>query len=272
MWLGFMKNQWDMDTQNDRVVAYLPKLNDAEVERVISIQKDSSPPGKVIIYTREEKVPELEQLGFSCEANMSGFFEGELAYIYTKYYKHDRSISRSVVENNDSLRIVQADIKKMSTYTGEFEFSLVEDQELENLAKLYQKVFPVYSTNIFEPSYLKKSKESNFIYMVAKDTTGAIVGAASAMETGYGSAEITDCAVDPDYRGKNVLHYLIQELENELLQREIHHVFSITRAKSVGMNMTVKRLGYNYEGTLTNNCIISSGFEDMNIWTKKIGE
>ncbi|MBU9720048.1 MULTISPECIES: putative beta-lysine N-acetyltransferase [Bacillaceae] len=263
-----MKNQWDIDMKNDRIVAYLPNLFQEEVDKLVEmIKKDS--PGKVIIYTTDKDSPKLKDCGLSLEAQMSGFFAGNNAYIYTCYLNEERSLSKSSLENIEVLTAVRQDKKDLAICSHDYPISLIKDNEFEDLANLYRKVFPVYPTNVYDPTYLRESKDTNYIFIVAKDK-GKIIGAASAMDTGYQSAEITDCAVDPNYRGKNILHFIIMELENALLKRGINNAFSITRAKSVGMNMTVKRLGYHFEGTLTNNCIISSGYEDMNIWTKNL--
>ncbi|UCZ54884.1 putative beta-lysine N-acetyltransferase [Bacillus shivajii] len=258
---------WDMDSKNDRVVAYLPQLSEKEIEKIDATIRERNP-GKFIVYTTVGQINKLNHHGFELEAEMSGFFSGQKALIFTKYLKEDRKISSTAKENRDVLSIVNRDEGLKSTPPS-FEVSVVTDNELPELAKLFSTVFEKYPTNIFDVEYLKKAKENEYLFIVAKDK-GKIVGAASAMDTGYHSAEITDCAVNPHYRGKHILHIIVQALEKELPKKGIHHVFSITRAKSVGMNMTVKRLGYKYEGTLTNNCIISTGFEDMNVWTKKL--
>ncbi|MBU9711298.1 putative beta-lysine N-acetyltransferase [Evansella tamaricis] len=264
-----MKNQWDKDVQNDRIVGYLPNLNNIEVNRIMKLMEQDSP-GKFIIYTLSKYKDILLNLGFSLESKLSGFFHGDEALIFTKYHQKDRLLSKTAKENKEVLSIVKGDTKEPCEMTHGFQIELVKDVELEELARLFQTVFPIYPTNIFDPDYLQKVKDSEeYMFMVAKDDNG-IIGAASAMNTGYQSAEITDCAVHPDYRGKNLLNAIVMAIEKELVKKRIYHSFSLTRAKSVGMNMTVKRLNYRYEGTLINNCIISTGFEDMNIWTKKL--
>ncbi|MCD8508609.1 MAG: putative beta-lysine N-acetyltransferase [Bacillus sp. (in: Bacteria)] len=191
--------------------------------------------------------------------------------VYTLYGKKEREVSISKSENSKVLTIVQEDNKDLSNLElTNFSVSLVVEEDLEELVQLFKIVFPLYPTDIFDPNYLRKAMKENYTFMVAKTKDDKIVGVASAMESGYGSAEITDCAVHPDYRGNQLLHGIILGLEKELVKKGIDQAYSLTRAKSVGMNMTVKRLGYHYEGTLINNCIISTGFEDMNIWTKSL--
>ncbi|PYZ98342.1 putative beta-lysine N-acetyltransferase [Alteribacter lacisalsi] len=263
------KNQWEDDQKNDRLVAWLPDFTE---EDLIKLRQDLDhhERGKRIVYIKESGHSGLLGLDFREEAVSSGFFSGDKAYIYTHYGKEERSKSKSEKENSEVLAKVKADRKKITA--GErapFPVSLAGDSDLLSLASLYRMVFPEYPTNIFEPEALKKSIESDYTFAVMKDGD-EVIGAASAMDTGYGSAEITDCAVNPAYRGQAILNFIIQKLEEQCVRCGINHVFSMTRARSTGMNMTVKRLEYIYEGTLINNCVITSGFEDMNMWTKNL--
>ncbi|MDQ0255202.1 putative beta-lysine N-acetyltransferase [Evansella vedderi] len=265
-----MENQWELDRQNDRIVAYLPSMEKGELMEIFTRFKTESL-GKLIIFSLERDSKGLSELGFQFEAEMSGFFQGKKACIFSYYGNERRSASKTASENKEVMALVQMDSKDLSNLIiTNFSVELVGDTEWNDLAELFEIVFPVYPTDIYDPNYLRKAGEQNYTFIVAKNEAGKIIGAASAMESGYGSAEITDCAVHPDYRGNQVLYGIILALEKELIKKGIYHAYSITRAKSVGMNLTVKRLGYVYEGTLTNNCVISTGFEDMNVWTKKL--
>lgn len=264
-----MKNVWDVDLKNKRVVAYIPALDMEQLEKINDISQREQP-DKFIIFTIQTNDELLEKLGFQLEAKMSGFFKGKTAYIFTKYYDEQRKTSKSFKQNEEVLQIVKNDEKDERNVNIPYEIEKLRDEDLNKLAQLFKIVFPVYPTNIFDVKYLKNAMENEYFFLVAKNENGDIIGSASAMRTPYKSAEITDCAVHPNYRGKGILQRIIIELEKELIKEGIYNSFSITRAKSVGMNMTVKRLGYRYEGTLINNCIISTGFEDMNVWTKKL--
>ncbi|WP_171051694.1 putative beta-lysine N-acetyltransferase [Alteribacter natronophilus] len=265
-----MKKSWEEDRKNDRLVAYLPDLTDTDLKK-LEDDLNSHNRGKWIIYTMNADEPGLLNLGFRQEAVSAGFFNGRKAFIYTMYGKKERGQSETSDENSAVLRRVAEDRKTVQADpVPPYPVTIAETSDLDSLAALYRNVFPRYPTDIFSADALKKAISSNYTFAVMKNNNGVVIGAASAMETGYGSAEITDCAVDPAYRGKMLLHFIVKVLERECKQKGITTVFSITRAKSTGMNMTVGRLGYTYEGTLINNCIISSGFEDMNIWTKSL--
>lgn len=263
---------WDKDSWNERLVAYLPTISKESIAK-LQTEKQTKQFSKIIIYTTNDEGKQLIPLGFHHEANMSGFFNGEKAEVFTWFSDESRQNSSSDTENQSVLKIVESDKTKPSEMWRNITFVNLEESNeklFKPLAKLYQKVFDVYPTNIFDPKYIKKAVATDYTFVLAVNENGDIIGSASAMKTGYASAEITDCAVDPAYRGKNILHGIIMNLEDQLMKEGISHVFSITRAKSVGMNMTIKRLFYKFEGTLVNNCKISSGYEDMNIWTKKL--
>ncbi|MDG5787514.1 putative beta-lysine N-acetyltransferase [Evansella sp. AB-P1] len=264
-----MKNKWDFDVRNDRVVAYLPNIDVNEWLKIKEVCKDEGF-GKIIIFSTLKNSEGLREEGFLIEGSLTGFYYGDNAFIYSKYKKQDRGISTTDLMVKQTLKTVHEDKKTLLKIDTPYSIEKVKKDELNELAQLYKSVFPVYPTNIFDPTYLKSAMEKNYTFMVAKDKDQRLLGAASAMNSGFGSAEITDCAVGKEHRGKQLLPAIILSLENELVNQGIYHCYSITRAVSVGMNMIVKRLGYSYEGTLVNNCIISTGFEDMNIWTKKL--
>lgn len=262
------KNKWEEDISNDRIVAYFPEISEQELEKLRE-EKEKQSKGKIIVYTLIENSKELSEMGFKKETSISDFFAGQTTHIYSLFINPERQKSSSVEKNNEVLNIVNRNRDTPSSQWDGITFQPVHVDQLSELSLLFKKVFQVYPTNIFDPTYIKTAIETDYLFIVAMDGSN-IIGAASAMRTNFGSAEITDCAVNPEYRGKNILHGIVLELEKKLVEEGIVHAFSITRAKSVGMNMTVKRLAYKYEGTLTNNCQISTGYEDMNIWTKKL--
>ena len=141
-------------------------------------------------------------------------------------------------------------------------------EDAEGLAHLYKQVFKVYPVPVSEPDYIKKSMGDGAIYMAAFKE-GTIAGAVSAeVEPVYGNAEMTDCATLPDYRQYGLMQKLISALEDILRGRQIFCLYTIARARSYGMSAVFHKLGYAYRGRLANNCIISEGLEDMNVWVK----
>jgi hypothetical protein len=72
------------------------------------------------------------------------------------------------------------------------------------------------------------------------------------------------------FRGKGYLNQLIFALERDLKASGFRTSFSLARARSFGMNLVLSKRGYDYSGRHINNCRIMNGFEDMNIWVKRL--
>jgi putative beta-lysine N-acetyltransferase len=264
-----LDNQYEIDQYNQRSVCYIYDASKAILDYLVYLEENQHV-RKTIIYTLLEHIETFNNYGFSMEGRISGFFQGKDAYILTKYKGSTRNESVSVDSNQQIMEIVRDDHKVVSKVRldRKFEISLATGNDVDALSNLYQQVFTYYPTSVHDPDYLRTKINKDYFFVTIKENN-TIVSAASAMiKPEYNSAEITDCATDPTYRGNNLLYSIILEIEKELLNRGVQTFFSLTRSQSPAMNLTVKRLGYKYEGTLINNCKIYSGFEDMNIWTK----
>jgi len=109
------------------------------------------------------------------------------------------------------------------------------------------------------------------IHFKAAFDNGKLVSIASAdMDRKNLNAEITDCATYPQYRGRGLLSRLIKAIEEDLKNIGFYSVYSLSRAVNPGINISLSKLDYDYTGRLINNCNICGGFEDMNIWCKKL--
>lgn len=111
---------------------------------------------------------------------------------------------------------------------------------------------------------------ANTVYYIMLDHDRLISAASAEINPELGHAEITDCAVLPEYRGHSLTSFLIEALEKEMAGKDIFHVFSLVRASSFGMNAVLYHSGYQYGGRLINNCFIAEGLENMNIWCKQL--
>ena len=265
-----MKNKIEVDHTNCRIVAYLPERDETVIDQLNTLQKQANTT-KTICYIKITEVPFFTVRGFIVEGMVSGFFCGEVAAVVSQFFSIDRQLSQQVDEQIRVAAIVKADNQRISEVLIKNDYTIehFQKEDIEGLATLYKRVFEKYPTNVFDKSYLLNCMSESYFFVVAK-YKGEIVSAASALINDYQSAEITDCATDPAHRGNQLLHGIIIEIEKLLRTKQIYHAYSLTRALSIGMNVTIKRFGYEFEGKLVNNCIISTGFEDMNIWSKTL--
>lgn len=138
------------------------------------------------------------------------------------------------------------------------------------MASFYMQGFNLYPTPLHMENYLFETMESSVLYLVM-EREGKIVSLASAeMDPETKSAEITDCLTAPSERGKGLIRILISALEKELAERKFKNAYTLCRAPISGINRAFASLDYSYTGRLVNNCRIGEGFEDMNIWCKKL--
>lgn len=84
---------------------------------------------------------------------------------------------------------------------------------------LYKKVFRTYPTPVFDPAYIEKTMNTNTMYYVMFDHDRLISAASAEINPELGHAEITDCAVLPEYRGHSLTSFLIEALEKKWLKR-----------------------------------------------------
>ncbi len=265
------QNIIEVDKDSDRIVAYVVSEPKDVLEQLNKLEEKEHL-SKTFIYLKKQYLSFFAAANYKIEGTMARFFDGEDAVLVSKFFNNERSRSNSNEKNKEVLQIVSNDTKNFEDIIKPKDVAIERlcEDDLQGLTELYKKVFDQYPTNIFDVNYLKEVIEAEkYIFVIAK-IDGKVVAAASAMLTPYGGAEITDCATDQAYRGQQLLTHIIIELEKVLISRGVYMFYSITRSVSVGMNMTVKRLGYHFEGTLIKNCVISSGLEDMNVWTKNV--
>ncbi|GAB6087344.1 putative beta-lysine N-acetyltransferase [Alkaliphilus crotonatoxidans] len=262
-----------VDEPNKRVIFYQYDENHLEkhLKEIESLEKVHNIE-KVSVYGTEGKIAMLEEMDLTLEGKIDGFFNGEDAYIYSQFINPERSIS-PLREKQEA--IIQSAQNK---YEGEMTFQLPEGFELRNaekgdvmeMARVYAEVFQSYPTPMNEPAYIKKVIDQETLFSLVTYDDQIVSIASADINPKYNNAEITDCATLPHYRGKGLLSYIINHLEKRLNKKQVPNLFSLTRAKSAGMNHVIAKHDYEYRGTLVQNCHISGGFEDMNIWVKNL--
>ncbi len=210
--------------------------------------------------------------GYLKEAVIPHFYNSNEDGVFLGYYLTG---SRSREENAEELdNIVDLALSKANCPLAKLDstrFSLREctENDVERMAEIYCKVFPSYPFPIHDPEYLLETMRSHVIYfgVVVK---GKLIALSSAeMDTGSSSAEMTDFATLPEWRGNSLGSHLLATMETAMKQRKIKTLYTIARAISPGMNITFARLGYKFAGRLRNNTNISGNIESMNVWHKK---
>lgn len=228
---------------------------------------------KLILKGKHEQLSSLISSGYTLEAIIPLYFQGQDAYFFTKYRKNDRKNSMFWLQEDEIVRNVKAqrDMKEKDVPSS-FELRLANEKDAEALAQLFGHVFQVYPTPLNSPEYIQKTMQEDTIYYVYT-LNGQIVSTASAeMNLLQGNAELTNCATLIEFRKHGLMKRLLTALEQELSMRHIYCAYTIARALSYGMNAAFYRIGYSYTGRLINNCYIFDKMEDMNVWAKDLSQ
>ncbi|TYQ15901.1 UNVERIFIED_CONTAM: putative beta-lysine N-acetyltransferase [Acetivibrio alkalicellulosi] len=226
--------------------------------------------GKVIANCILDDLNVLKDAGFQIEGTINGFFKGEDAYCVAYFLDKERAHSKKTDEEDKILKMcMEKPIIVEHENLGEaYEIRNCIEKDIPKMIQLFQEVFKTYPSPVFNSEYLSEVMDDKILFKgVFKE--GCLVSIASVdMDKKNLNGEITDCATYPEYRGQGLLTNLIYELENELLNKGFYCLYSLSRAINTGINMSLRKHGYEYKGRLINNCDICGGFEDMNIWAK----
>ena len=231
--------------------------------------------GKVFLKAPMHQRADFEDAGMEAEAIITGYFAGQPAVVMSLFLEADRRERPFADEQDeilDTIRARPADPSVADLPDG-YRLLLAEPSDADELAELYRLVFASYPFPITEPDYLVGTMHSHVLYRIVRDGDGAIVAAASAeTDAAHRNAEMTDFATLPSERGLGLAQHILAALEDDMVEREIPHLYTVARARSAGMNRVFYNRGYRWTGTLVNNCHIAGRFEDMHVWCAPLDE
>jgi putative beta-lysine N-acetyltransferase len=211
------------------------------------------------------------QAGMKLEASIPGYYKGGepalVLAIYLSTRRQTPSNSRgadqaeeliSCFKTRSSIRALPAGI---TLQWGQPEHCLV-------LARLYGRVFSTYPFPVADPDYLKLTMDKGARYIMAWRHEELVAAASAEINRTHKNAEMTDFATISKWRGYGLANCLLTQMEARLEIEGLRCLYTIARSSSIGMNKVFAGAGYGFNGVLINNCNISGGFEDMNVWSK----
>ncbi|TYO95075.1 putative beta-lysine N-acetyltransferase [Desulfallas thermosapovorans] len=244
-------------------------IDAAELVRFINDLCNANGLEKIIFPAREEHYNDLKKLGFYLEGRIEGYFNGSTAYFLTAYLDQRRACSDCLPGYLEQTKhILSRPLKKPAPLPPGYGYCTPSNGDIPALTGIFKQVFATYPSPVDQPDYLAAVLGKTALFKAVKKGRQIVSVAAAEVNWANDNAEITNCATLPDCRGAGFMLGLIEELEKECLDRGINCLYSMARASSYGMNLVFHRLGYRFRGTLINNCNISGGYEDMNIWVK----
>jgi len=229
--------------------------------------------GKVFLKAPIHQRGGFEAAGMTAEATITGYFAGQPAVVMSLFLTEERR-SRPFADDEaailETIRSRPADASAKKLPAG-YTMAVANPADSLELALLYGRVFDSYPFPITEADYLVSTMETNVVYRIVRDGSGELVAAASAeTDPEHRNAEMTDFATLRSQRGLGLAKHILAALESDMDERGIYNLYTIARARSAGMNRVFYNRGYEFTGTLVNNCHISGQFEDMHVWCKTL--
>jgi len=257
---------------NDRI--YLMKLSKDEfpaiIERLnrLALAEQYS---KIIAKVPGFAKDEFTENGYIVEASIPRFYRhSEDVYFMGKYFIEFRKRSNKFEKIKEIVKA--AALKASEERTVElihgFNYRLCDRSDVSQITEVYKTVFETYPFPIYDPQYIMKTMNENFIYFSVRKNSKIVAVSSSEMDFDFQNVEMTDFATLPEYQGNGFASYLLHKMEKEMLKRKMKTAYTIARAVSYGMNIIFAKMRYKYSGTLLNNTNISGNFESMNVWYK----
>ncbi|MGM9987946.1 MAG: putative beta-lysine N-acetyltransferase [Bacillaceae bacterium] len=263
----------DFFNERIRVDDYRGNVDDLHHFLIQQVKKENFK--KVIVKGKEEDIHAFIRNGYTLEAIIPKYYRGSTAYFFTMYTDIHRRESGHWIHEDEILHKIYETRKekKELTLAEGLQMRLATMGDTNALATLYKQIFKIYPTPLDKEEYIVHTMEHDTLYVVIENEQGQIVSAASAeIDVENGNAELTNCATIPSYRQYGLMKILLAGLEDYLRERSIYCAYTIARALSYGMNAAFFDLNYTYRGRLTKNCYIYETIEDMNVWTKDLGQ
>ncbi|WP_163352443.1 putative beta-lysine N-acetyltransferase [Desulfovibrio sp. JC010] len=210
--------------------------------------------------------------GFEKEAEIPGMFGEDDGAFLSFYLAPWRKVQDDREELERVLSVAESKKGKGngSSLSNGLQLRRLGPDDASPLARLYGQTFQTYPFPITDPDFIQQEMSEGTCFMGVYDGKN-LVGAASAEVAADGnSAEMTDFAVNPDYRKSGIAGALLSALEKDCFKSGIRCFFTIARACSYGINSLFAKGDYEFSGQLPNNTNISGRLESMNVWCKSL--
>ncbi|MCF7808406.1 MAG: putative beta-lysine N-acetyltransferase [Candidatus Marinimicrobia bacterium] len=262
-------------TFNDRV--YLMGVHPGDETKVIKKAEslaDSNGYSKIFAKVSSKSIDSFTAKGYQVEAQCgSGTAASENLVFLSKFLDQDRKqeqdpghTEKVIKTAQDEYRETPQDLpldKGMNIIEADFSHA-------DLLAELYTHIFKSYPFPIQDPFFLMQEMTTGTRYFCLMQDNELLGAASIEQSADRKTAEMTDFAVKPVHRGKQIAERLLRHMEKVLQDSPVAMCYTIARAKSYGMNITFARCGYQYGGTLINNTNIGGSIESMNVWFRRI--
>ena len=210
--------------------------------------------------------------GYREEAKIPGFYRRSTdAAFVCKYFSDDRSRDRNLSAVTDIVQEAQQiPVRPGAARADDNLLRPCVPEDAPAMARLYRTVFASYPFPIDDPVYLVDTMNSHVRYFCI-EADGKIVALSSAeTDEKSNTAEMTDFATAPSFRGRGAARLLLSAMETEMEHADIRCLYTIARGRSIPVNRLFGSAGYDFGGILINNTHIGGQIESMTVWHKRI--
>jgi putative beta-lysine N-acetyltransferase len=258
---------------------YLMKTGDAEVDKL---------PFDLVAFARERgytkvfcKVAQpmesaFTQAAYVREAYVPGLFSGDAdGVLVSRFLDPDRR-QPSDAEGLRSIRRLALRKAESAEDDGVEQLPdgcsarLCAPDDVQDMATLYGSIYASYPFPIHDPCFLRRTMASHVRYVGIWYGDLLVALASAELDRASRSAEMTDFATLPDWRGKGLAGLLLRHAECQARGADIATAYTIARGASPGINIIFARGGYLLGGVLVNNTNIAGRIETMNVWYRPL--
>lgn len=228
---------------------------------------------KIFAKVPEAKKSDFTAAGYQLEAAVPGFYNGDEGGLFLAYYLNEERSNegdRELYEHNLQLALERASLESSPLDDSIYQLRPCTESDLDEMARLYGRVFPSYPFPIYDPAYLAETMESHVDYFCIEREGKLLALSSAEMDLENGNVEMTDFATLQVGRGNGLALHLLKRMEVAMRDKGLKTAYTIARAASAGMNITFAKGGYTFGGRLKNNTNISGRIESMNIWYKSL--
>ncbi len=223
--------------------------------------------GKIFAKIPETALNEFRERGYREEARIPGYYRGHTDGVFMcRYYDENRATDE---KENQAAAVLQTALQQEPAPPPEIApgiARILRQTDIPALARLYRKTFATYPFPITEAAYLERTMQEHVVYFGVFEKDRLIAASSAETDSDALAVEMTDFATEPDSRGRGLARGLLALMDARMQQRGMRTAYTIARALSHGINITFKKGGYTYGGTLKNNTGISRSIESMNVW------
>ena len=257
---------------------YLMSMNDAPPAPLIAAMEELAlKNGYTKIFAKVEApcADLFVRAGYRVEAEIPGFYRGDAdAAFVCKYFseKRSRDPGLAAVANivHDAESVSKSACSRPAPSSDGITVRRCTPEDAPAMAELYRTVFASYPFPIDDPAYLLSTMKSHVRYYCIEQG-GTIVALSSAeIDAKSNTAEMTDFATSPDFRGRGAARLLLSTMEEEMRRTDTRCLYTISRGRSVPVNRLFGSAGYDFGGILINNTHIGGQLESMTVWHKRI--